>query len=120
MGFAAEDLVERGTELRVAVVDRESHMFELSRVGEVARLLHDPATARMGSTAREMDTSTLELDEEEHVVATQERRFDREEVACEHARGLLAQELAPGGPRTPWRRQKAGSGEYPTNGARRD
>jgi hypothetical protein len=37
--------------------------------------------------------SASELDEEEDVVAAQAERFDGEEVAGEHARGLLAQEL---------------------------
>src|SRR5213078_1614588 len=60
-----------------------------------------------------MDTSTRELDKEEHVVAAQEGGLDGEEVACEHARCLLAQELAPGGPRAPRRRQKASPREYP-------
>jgi hypothetical protein len=41
--FAAEDLVEGGAELAVAVVNPEPRPFEDTREAEVARLLGDPA-----------------------------------------------------------------------------
>jgi hypothetical protein len=37
----------------------------------------------------------MKLDKEQHVVAAQQRRFDREEVTRDDAGGLRAQELAP-------------------------
>jgi hypothetical protein len=37
-----------------------------------------------------MDAPAFEFDEEEHVEAAQGDRFNGEEVAGEHARGLLA------------------------------
>jgi hypothetical protein len=42
-----------------------------------------------------VNSAAFEFDEEEHVEAAQRDRLDREEIAGEHARGLLAQELRP-------------------------
>jgi hypothetical protein len=68
--FAAEDLVEGGAELAVAVVYEEPHPFEQACEAEVSRLLGDPATGRVGRAARQMDASAFELDKEEDVEAT--------------------------------------------------
>jgi hypothetical protein len=55
------------------------------------------------------DAAAAELDDdEEHVVATERDRLDGEEVAGEHARGLLAEELPPAQPRASRRRPKTG------------
>src|SRR5439155_17814517 len=96
--FAAEDLVEAGDELRVAVVDQEARLAERSREAQVARLLRDPATVRMRATTGKMHPTALKLDEKEHVVAAQERGLYREEVAGDDARRLCPQELAPARP----------------------
>jgi hypothetical protein len=93
--FAAEDLLERGREFAVAVVDQESHPFEHSGEAEVARLLGHPGAGRVGRAARQMDAATFELDEEQDVQAAERDRLDGEEIAREHARRLLAEELAP-------------------------
>src|SRR5207244_453322 len=45
--------------------------------------------------AGEMNATTLELDKEEHVQASQPERLDGEEVTLDDAGGLLAQELGP-------------------------
>src|SRR5262249_40881295 len=62
---------------------------------EVARFLRDPGASRVGGAAGEVDAAAAELDEEEDVVAAQSDRVNGEEVARQHARRLLAQELAP-------------------------
>jgi hypothetical protein len=66
-----------------------------------------------------MDATGLKLDEEQHLVAAQQRGLDSEEVTRDNARGLSAQELTPAGPRTPGRRTKSRVGEQPANRARR-
>src|SRR5512133_3045643 len=93
--FAAEDLVEGSTELAVAVVDQEPHPLEQAGEAEVPRLLGDPVAGRVGRAARQVDASAVELDEEQDVEATERDRVDDEEVAGDHARGLLAEEVAP-------------------------
>jgi hypothetical protein len=118
--FITEDLVEGGAELRVAVVDQEPNVGESTAEAEVARLLRDPAPIRIRGGAGEADAAALKFDEEEHVVATQEGSLDREEVARQDARCLLAQELAPSRARSPRRRPKPSCGEQSPNGARGD
>jgi hypothetical protein len=105
--LATEDLVEGGAELRVAVVDQEPNVGERIGEAEVARLLRDPAPIRIFAGAGEADAAALKLDEEEHVVPTQEGSLDREEVARQDARRLLAQELAPSRPRAPLRSRES-------------
>ena len=78
--LAGEDLVEAGEELRIAVVDQEPDLAERSRAAEIARLLSDPAGARVRARAGEVDAPALKLDEEEHVVAAQEGGLNSEEV----------------------------------------
>ena len=85
-------------------MDQEPSVDERTGEAEVARLLRDPAPIRVRAGAGEVDAAALKLDEEEHVVATQEGSLDREEVAGQDASSLLAQELAPSRPRAPWRR----------------
>src|SRR5436190_8921463 len=117
--FAAEDLVEGGGELAVSVVDRKPHPFEEAGEAEVARLLADPGAAGVGGAAREMDAAAFELDEEEDVEAAQRDRLDGEEIASEHARGLLAQELLTARPRAPRRRPRVRVKQDASDRARR-
>lgn len=51
--FAAEDIVEGGAELAVAVVDQEVHPLEQAGEAEVACLLGDPGPGRVGGAARQ-------------------------------------------------------------------
>jgi hypothetical protein len=62
---------------------------------EVAGLLNDPGAGRVAGAAGEVDTPAAKLNEEEHVQAAERDRLDREKVAGEHARGLLAKECRP-------------------------
>src|SRR4029077_16787996 len=118
--FAAEHLVEGSAELAVSVVDQEASPLEQACEAEVARLLCDPGSGRVGCAAGEVDTSASELDEEGDVVAAQRDRFDGEEVACQHACRLLTEELAPAWPAAPRRRRQSGRQQEPSNGAQRD
>src|ERR1043166_4079647 len=92
-----EDLVEGSRELAVAVADQEpGPLLLLGQLHhQVARLLRDPSTVRVGGHTSEMDAATLELNEEEHMQAPQPERLDGKEVTLKNPRGLLAQELAP-------------------------
>src|SRR5919204_5156928 len=65
------------------------------RHDQVARLLRDPGAVRISGHAGQMHAPTLELDEEEHVQASQPERLDREEVTLHDPSRLLAQELPP-------------------------
>src|SRR5918996_3232508 len=84
----AEDLVEGGGELRVSVVDEEAKIA--ARVGErhreVSRLLGDPDVVGTGGATGEMNPTTRELDQKEHVDRLSECAVDGEEVACHDAR----------------------------------
>src|ERR687888_1668082 len=102
-GFAAEDLVEGGGELTVAVVDQKPRPLEQAGEAEVARLLGHPGTGRVGRAAGQVDAAAFELDEEEHVEAAQREPLGGEEIAGEHGRGLLAEKLPPARSRAPRR-----------------
>jgi hypothetical protein len=54
------------------------------------------------------------------VKATERDRLDGEEIAREHARGLLAEEVSPVRDLTPRRRLEASCEQQPSHGARRD
>jgi hypothetical protein len=118
--FALEDVVEGGAELAVAVVNQEPRPFEDTREAEVARLLGDPAAARVRRAAGEVSAAVSEFEEEEHVVAAERERLDGEEVTGERAPGLLAEELPPTWPRAPRGRFKSRGQKQPPNRAWRD
>jgi hypothetical protein len=59
---------------------------------QVARLLCDPAPIWVARARHEFDPTALERDEEEDVDPPEPDRLDRQEVAGEHRRCLLAQE----------------------------
>jgi hypothetical protein len=84
----AEDLVEAGDKLGVAVADQKPHIAECSGEAEVARLLGDPRAVGVRGDAGEVDAAGLQLNEEEDVVAAQQRGLDAEEVAGDDARRL--------------------------------
>ena len=106
--------------LLVAVVDQEPHPLEQARGAEVARLLGHRGAARIGGAARQVHAAACEFDAEEQVEAAQRDRLDGEEVAGEHAGGLLAQELRPARPRAPRRRPKPVGKQDAPDRARRD
>ena len=90
----------------------------LEHPGELARLLGKPGSGRVGCDAGQVDASAAELDEEEHVQATQRDCLNGEEVAGEQARRLAAQKGRPAD-RVPARRGLEPSTRKQTpNGAR--
>jgi hypothetical protein len=96
--LAGEDGVEVTAELAVAVADQEAKLSWslLERPGDLARLLADPSSGRVGGAAGEVDAPATQLDEQEHVQPSQRDRLDGEEVDREHALRLCPQERAPG------------------------
>jgi hypothetical protein len=60
--FAAEQLVEGGGELAVAIVDQETRPLEKVAEAEVARLLDDPGPGRVRRAPGEVDAPAAELD----------------------------------------------------------
>jgi hypothetical protein len=99
---------------------KKPHPLEHVGEAEVARLLGDPGAGRIGRAAREVDAAALEFDEEEHVEAAQRDRLDGEEVAGEHAGGLLVEEFAPAWARAPGRGPKPVGKQDAPDRARRD
>src|SRR4051794_25482090 len=65
---------------------------------EVSGLLGGPGSVRVSGHAQDMQVAVADLEHEQHVEASQRKRaVDVEEVDCEHAGGLGAQELPPAG-----------------------
>src|SRR4029450_11669859 len=93
--FAADQLVQGGGELAVAIVDQETRPLENVGEAEVARLLQDPGSGWGRGATGKMDTPAGRVDEEEPVEAAQRDRLDGEEVAGEQARRLAAQKGRP-------------------------
>jgi len=69
---------------------------------EIAGLLDDPRSDRVGGDSGQMHSPGVELDEEEHVEPLRQHRVDREEVAGQQRRCLSTEELGPGGTRPLW------------------
>src|SRR5437870_10926958 len=92
-----EYLVEGSAELRIAVVDQEAHRARPNAAvdHEVARLLSCPRPARVPGGAGEVNPAGVQLDEEQHVEASQAHRVDGQEVACDNTLRLRAQERPP-------------------------
>ncbi len=94
--FGAEDLVEAVDELAAAVTYQSLGVGELVAVADeqVAGCLCGPGAGRVGGDAGVDHLSGVDVDEEQDVVAAQERGVDGEEVAGD--RGLGVEELGPG------------------------
>ena len=84
-------------ELAVTIVQqvrrREDTVLKLP--DQISSLLSHPLTGGVCGDASEMDAATADLDEEEHIKATEPGRLHREEVSCQEVRGVLANELLP-------------------------
>src|SRR6266540_4092298 len=75
------------------------------------RLLRCPAPIRVGGAAGEVHAPRAELEEEEHVQASEPERLNGEEVAGEHRFGMCAQERTPAEPSPGVGRWQAGPPE---------
>jgi hypothetical protein len=97
--LGAEDLVEHGGELVVAIpeqeLDREPALLKLP--GEVACLLDDPGAGRVVGAAGEVDAAAADLDEEKDIELGQPDGVNDEEVGGEKTVGVR---------RTNWRQQR--------------
>ena len=91
--FASENLVEGAIELAVAVVDQEPCRRSLGECpAKLTGLLGRPVSVGVRGAAREVHAPTVELDEEEHIEASEPERLDREEVAGDDRMGVGTQE----------------------------
>jgi hypothetical protein len=90
-----EHFVEAGGELGIAVPDQELGRTGLFSQGQaqIASLLSDPLSHRIGGDASHRDPPGAELDEEEHIEMAKQHRVDVEEVTCQHRRRLGSKEL---------------------------
>jgi len=97
--FIAEDGVEGGGELRVAISNEELDRCCPFRqvVAKVAGLLGDPARDRIGRHPCEVDPTGVVVDEEQHVEPPEQHSIDAEEVTGDQALGLGPEELSPRG-----------------------
>src|SRR5829696_1693354 len=120
----APDVVEGSGELAVAVADQEPDDSGLliKRDGQVAGLLGDPGAGGVGGDTSEVDSSDVQLDEEQHVPPLQKHGVHGEEVAGEDAGCLAAQERPPrrGSGSSIWCRLEAVGAQDPGDGAGRD
>jgi hypothetical protein len=96
--FRGEDLVEATRKFTIAVMNEEAQgslgaVIQLP--DELARLLRDPSSIRIGGAARKVDTTRAEFDEEEHIERFQPNRFDSEKVAGQHLLPIVFQKGAP-------------------------
>ena len=97
--------VEGGGELAVAVADQEPEapvgVVEVHE--QVAGLLGQPGSGRVGGDAQDVYPAGGVLDDEERVEPVQGDRVDVEQVAGQDRLGLRAEELRPGRPGPPRR-----------------
>jgi hypothetical protein len=93
------EVIEGSGELAGVVADEESDGGGLliEHGDEVAGLLGDPGAGGVGGDTSEVDSSGVQLDEEQHLQPVQEHGVHGEEVAGEDAGCLPAQERPPGG-----------------------
>jgi len=116
--LGAEDLIECGGELGVAIMEqelrREGAVLELP--GQVPRLLGHPLGGRVVGAAGEVDAAAADLDEEEDVELGHADRIDDEEVAGQHLVGVLADEGLPAALASPRCRAEVMATEDPEHG----
>ena len=96
--FGAEDLIESGGELAVAIAEQQLglHGAVLELQGQVPGPLGHPLAGRTGRDAAEVDLAAGELNKKEDVEALEPGRVDGKEVSRQHLGGMLPDKLAPG------------------------
>jgi hypothetical protein len=96
----AEDLIEGGDELGVAVTDQEPQRVHPGTQlhGQVPGLLSHPYPGRVGGDPGQVQPAATVLDEYQDIQALQCDRVDREEVTRDDPMSLGGQELSPGRP----------------------
>ena len=92
----APDIVECPGELGVPVADQKpERRGPIKRGDNVAGLLGNPRTSRVGGDPSQVHPPAAQFDDEQHLQPLQEHRVDGEEVARHDPGGLLAQERPP-------------------------
>jgi hypothetical protein len=117
-----EDVVEGTGELRIPITNKEAHSSAplAQHEAQVAGLLGDPSPIRVGGHPGEVDSPSVQLDEEQHIQPPQPHRVDGEEIAGDDPGGLLAQEHPPGRIRPPWRGVQPTPTQHRPDGGGRD
>jgi hypothetical protein len=94
----APEVIEGPGELAVAVADQEPEAgLLIKRAKEIPGLLGDPGAGGVGGDTSEVDSSGVQLDEEQHIQPLQEHGVHGEEVTGHDAGCLPAQERPPRG-----------------------
>jgi hypothetical protein len=89
----APEVIEGSGELALAVAEQEPQAgFLIKRAKEIPGLLSDPCAGGVGGDTREVDSSGVQLDEEQHIQPLQEHGVHGEEVTSHDAGCLPAQE----------------------------
>jgi len=120
--LTAKYLIERATELGVAIADQEAdrRLALIQPKAQVACLLGDPRRVRMGADAGKVNPSCGQLDEEQYVERSQPDALHGEEVAGQDTARLAGQELLPRGSFSPWGGRKAVANQQRADRRRRD
>ena len=63
---------------------------------QVPGLLSNPSGVWIGCATGDVNPTSTDFDEEEHVECSQHHRFDREEVAGEHLVFVVIEKCSPG------------------------
>jgi hypothetical protein len=86
-----EDVVEGAGEPRISIANKEAHSSAplAQHEAQVAGLLGNPSPIRVGGHPGQVDSPSVQLDEEQHIQPPQPDGVDGEEVACDDPGGLL-------------------------------
>jgi hypothetical protein len=103
--YRAPEVIEGSGEVAVAVAEQEPEAgLLIKRAKEIPGLLGDPGAGGVGGDTGEVDSSAVQLDEEQHIQPLQEHAVHGAKVTGHDAGCLPAQERPPGGGRMSWRR----------------
>ena len=102
----AEDCVKGSSECRITIMDQKTHRHVafLKIPDDLPGLLNNPGTIWMGGAAGEVDATSADLNEEQHIGCLEEQRFNREEVARQNLVSVVIHQVTPTGGTFPiWR-----------------
>lgn len=96
--LGADDRIEAVGELGVPITAEGPELPDVvCQVHEqVASLLRDPPSCRVGRHPQTVDPAAGDLDHQQHIQALEQHRINMEEVASHDPRGLAGQQLPPG------------------------
>jgi hypothetical protein len=96
VALADEDGIECIRELAIVVSDQEPQGMGFVEVPQdLSGLLCDPCLGGVGGNASQVDATSSDLDEEEHIQSFQTDRFHRKEVASQKLIFVVREEGPP-------------------------